>query len=216
MLTQPVTVAERLAARPVDLFRPIREMLPGAGNRPPKWRAHTDALVGVEDGGLPEVGPWQATVLLPERLEPMQVPRCRHRLGGPHDVVAALGAAKHVRVRRLGKPAVVVQITKLALLGVIDDQRAVAAEDVRVHRLDDRQRRRHRDGRVERVATQLEDLDPRLGGASMRRGHHPRGTGRTVRAHDPREGFDRLGRLRRCLDDILGATEYAETGEHDR
>ena len=48
----------------------------------------------------------------------------------------------------------------------------------------------------------------------MRRGDHPAGAGRTVRAHDRR--VDCLGRLGRGLDDVLGAAEHAETGEHGR
>ena len=214
MLTQPVTFAERLAARPVDLLRATREVLPGAGDRPAKRRAHRNALVGVEDRGLPEIGPRQTAVFLPQRLEPMQVPRRRHRLGGSHHVLEPLGLAKHIGVGGLREPAVVVQIAKLAPGGVVDDQGAVAAENARVHRLDDRQRRGNRHSGVESVPAQLEYLEPRLGGPTMCRGDHSTGAGRTVRTYDGR--VDRVGRLSRGLDGVLGAAEHAEAGEHNR
>ena len=214
VLPQPVPLAQRLAARPVDRLRAIREVLPGAGDRPAERRGHPNTFVGVKDRGLPEIGPRQAAVLLPQRLEPMQVPWRRDRLGGSHHVLEPLGLAKYIGVGGLRESAVVVQIAGLVPLRVVEDHGAIAAEDVRVHRLDDGQRRRDRHRGVEGVPAQLENLDPRLGGPSMRRGDHPAGAGRTVRAHDRR--VDCLGRLGRGLDDVLGAAEHAETGEHDR
>ena len=214
MLAQPVTVSERFAARPVDLPCTIREVLPGVPDRPPKRRADGDALVCVENRGLPEIGPRQAAVLLPQRLKPTEISWRRHRLGCPHHVLEPLGVAEHVGVGGGREPPVVVQIAELAPLGIVENHRAVAAENTRVHRLDDRQCRGDRDGGVKGIPAQFEYLDPSLRSSSMRRRDHPPGADRTIRPHDGR--LDRVGCLGRAFDNILGAAGPAEAGEHDR
>ena len=64
------------------------------------------------------------------------------------------------------------QVSKLISRSVVDDNRPVSAEQIRVHRFDHGQGGRHRNGCVERVASVFEDFDPGDGRQFMGRAHH--------------------------------------------